>query len=166
MPRRVGGIGRRSGPKHRGGDAPSGFDPRARQAELPLAPQRLMVVLQKGVIPVALLVALAAAGCCLPGLPVPVGRVTGALGAVGGPPMLPAERPLGGTVTVSGAAGSSYTVRVGSNGLFSLRMLAGVYTLTGRSPLFESGAVSCDAAGPVTVRGGMTTRVSVRCQER
>jgi hypothetical protein len=115
-----------------------------------------------------LLVALNEVGCGLPGLPVPVGRVTGSLEAVGGPLVpsaLPAERLLEGTVTVRGAAGDSYTVRVGSDGAFTRRVPAGVYTVTGRSPLYESGAVNCHAAGPVTVRTGVTSRVPVMCRE-
>jgi hypothetical protein len=116
-----------------------------------------------------LLVALSAVGCGLPGLPVPVGegdRIVGGGGwPVGALSALPAERLLEGTVTVRGAAGEPHTVRVGSDGAFTLRVRAGVYTVTGRSPLYESGAVNCHAAGPVTVRTGVTSRVPVMCRE-
>jgi photosystem II stability/assembly factor-like uncharacterized protein len=94
------------------------------------------------------------------------GVVLGALEAVGGPaPGTP--RPLRGAITLRDSAGTAFTATAGSDGVFSVRVPTGSYTITGRSPLYDSGNVDCHsiAPAPVTVTAGATIRVVVACQE-
>ena len=49
------------------------------------------------------------------------------------------------TVTLTGP-GIRRDIPVGASGSYSVMVPPGTYTVTGRSPLFESGAVSCRAA--------------------
>jgi len=86
------------------------------------------------------------------------GTVTGTFVAVGGAaPGLP--RPLPGQVTAANTAGRKFTVTVGKSGRFVLSLPAGVYRLTGRSPMFSvNGAEgTCAADQPVRVRAGKKT---------
>jgi hypothetical protein len=93
------------------------------------------------------------------------GTVTGILEAVGGAaPGTP--RPLVGTVSIHGARGTTITAKTGSDGRFSVRVAAGSYTVTGRSPLYQGGKANCTASGSITVTGGATKRVLVACQEK
>jgi hypothetical protein len=93
------------------------------------------------------------------------GVVVGALEAVGGPaPGTP--RPLSGSITLRDSVGTVFTGTAGSDGLFSVRVPPGVYTVTGRSPLYNSGTVDCQSVGSVTVAARTTIRVVVMCQER
>jgi len=41
---------------------------------------------------------------------------------------------------------------------------AGKYTVVGHSPIYESGAGLCRAAGVATVTGGHSTKADVLCQ--
>jgi hypothetical protein len=92
------------------------------------------------------------------------GLVTGTLEAVGGPaPGSP--RPLSGTVTLRNTGGSTFAAQTSSDGTFSIEVPAGSYAITGRSPLFQSGAVDCQASGPLTVTAGGTSSVAIDCQE-
>jgi hypothetical protein len=94
------------------------------------------------------------------------GTVTGSFIAVGGPsPGLP--RPLLGQVTAKSSTGHKFTVTVGKSGRFVLLLPAGVYRLTGRSPMFSVNGVegTCAADQPVRVRAGKKTLgVEVVCQ--
>ncbi len=84
--------------------------------------------------------------------------VTGSFVAVGGPsPGLP--RPLLGQVTAKSSTGHKFTVTVGKSGRFVLSLPAGVYRLTGRSPMFSVNAVegTCAADQPVRVKAGKKT---------
>ena len=94
-----------------------------------------------------------------------LGSVTGSFVAVGGAaPGLP--RPLPGQVTAKNAAGHRFTVTVGKRGKFVLSLPAGVYQLTGRSPMVMVNGVeaTCVLAQPVRVRAGKETRgVQVIC---
>ena len=92
------------------------------------------------------------------------GTRTGALEAVGGPAP-GAPRPLPGNVTLRSRDGATFTSTAGSDGAFSLQVPAGSYTATGRSPLYQSGDVDCQALGPVTVTAGASSRMDVFCQE-
>ena len=86
------------------------------------------------------------------------GTVTGSFVAVGGPaPGSP--RPLPGQVTAQNSAGHKFTVAVGKSGKFVLWLPAGLYRLTGRSPMFSvNGAEgTCAADQPVRVRAGKKT---------
>ncbi len=86
------------------------------------------------------------------------GTVTGTFAAVGGAaPGLP--RPLPGQVTAANTAGRKFTVTVGKSGRFGLSLPAGVYRLTGRSPMFSVNGVerTCAADQPLRVRAGKKT---------
>jgi len=81
--------------------------------------------------------------------------VTGSFVAVGGPsPGSP--RPLPGQVTAQNSAGHKFTVAVGKSGKFVLWLPAGLYRLTGRSPMFLVNGVegTCAADQPVRVKAG------------
>jgi hypothetical protein len=81
--------------------------------------------------------------------------VTGSFVAVGGPsPGSP--RPLPGQVTAENSAGHKFTVAVGKSGKFVLWLPAGLYRLTGRSPMFLVNGVegTCAADQPVRVKAG------------
>jgi photosystem II stability/assembly factor-like uncharacterized protein len=94
----------------------------------------------------------------------PEGTVVGTLEAVGGPaPGTP--RPLRGAVTLRDSAGAAFTAAAGSDGMFSVRVPIGSYSITGRSPLYGSGGADCHALDSVTVTAGATTHVLVMCQE-
>jgi hypothetical protein len=94
----------------------------------------------------------------------PDGVVAGTLEAVGGPaPGTP--RPLSGAVTLRDSAGAVFTGTAGSDGMFSVRVPIGSYTITGRSPLYSSGNVDCQSIAPVTVTADATIQVLVTCQE-
>ncbi len=67
--------------------------------------------------------------------------ITGTLQAVGGPGGTP-NRPLRGAITAAGS-GRSYSVSVGTDGHFSVTVPAGIYTIVGRSPLYQGGAAEC-----------------------
>jgi photosystem II stability/assembly factor-like uncharacterized protein len=93
------------------------------------------------------------------------GVVLGTLEAVGG--VAPgAPRPLRGSITLRDAAGTAFTATAGSDGVFSFRVPTGSYTITGRSPLYDSGSVDCHSIEPVTVTAGATIRVVVACSEK
>jgi len=90
------------------------------------------------------------------------GTLTGHVYGVGGPaPGLP--RPWPGTVILAGP-GIRRDIRVGASGSYSAMVSPGTYTVTGRSPLYESGAVLCRAAGVATVASGHSTTADVLCQ--
>jgi hypothetical protein len=92
------------------------------------------------------------------------GTLTGHLYGVGGPAP-GAPRPWPGTVTVTGP-GVRRDVTVGASGAYSVTVPAGTYTVAGRSPLYESGAGVCQAAGSATVTSGRSTKANVLCQMR
>ena len=87
-----------------------------------------------------------------------LGSVTGSFVAVGGPAP-GSTRPLPGQVTAQNSAGHKFTVAVGKSGKFVLWLPAGVYRLTGRSPMFSVNGVegTCAADQPVLVRAGKKT---------
>jgi hypothetical protein len=87
-----------------------------------------------------------------------LGFVTGSFVAVGGPAP-GSTRPLPGQVTAQNSAGHKFTVAVGKSGKFVLWLPAGVYRLTGRSPMFSVNGVegTCAADQPVLVRARKKT---------
>jgi hypothetical protein len=93
------------------------------------------------------------------------GTVRGSLVAVGGLAGT-TPRPLRGTVTFDGAGGRSYVTNAGPGGRFSVRVPAGSYSATARSPQYQGGLVACRAEGRVTVRDQAPRYVTVGCQER
>jgi hypothetical protein len=91
----------------------------------------------------------------------------GVLQAVGGPaPGTP--RPLSGMVAITDHAGKVVTAPASSDGTFSAELPAGAYTVTGRSPLYESGAQDCRTIPPTTfeVVSGERSPVTLDCEER
>jgi hypothetical protein len=90
--------------------------------------------------------------------------VTGKLVREGGPlgpgGQQPGERPLSGSVAFSGGPGEVIHVRVGESGAFSLRLPAGTYAVTGRSPsiITVSNGGMVNAQGQV-IKGHATVSV-------
>jgi hypothetical protein len=91
------------------------------------------------------------------------GSLDGHLYAVGGLALAP--RPLPGTVVAKGPGGTD-RVKVDADGRFHLSLAPGTYTLTGTSPLYESGKVPCNALAKVRVSAGGNATADVLCQER
>ena len=93
----------------------------------------------------------------------------------------PGERPIAGTVLFSAGPGQAVRVRVGKSGTFSIRLPAGTYHVSGRSPSVmqvSNGAVigaggklisgreherPCTQQQTVTVASGQTARIAVTC---
>lgn len=93
------------------------------------------------------------------------GVLTGTLEAVGGPAPGVAH-PLPGTITLSDPQLPATTITVGPDGKFSVPVIAGSYTITGRSPKYQRGNATCSAPGPVNITLGATRQVTVTCQEK
>src|ERR1035441_6581877 len=93
------------------------------------------------------------------------GALTGTFVAIDGLPGPP--RPLPGKVTAKDSAGHKFTVAIGKSGKFVMSLRAGVYRLTGRSPMVTVNGVepTCGIfAPPVHVRAEKETRgVQVVC---
>jgi hypothetical protein len=121
-------------------------------------------------------------------LPLQIGTVSGVLEAVGGPaPGSP--RPLVGsfrivTATTRSPAGSELlaqclpvpfykpclaaspvTGATKSDGTFVVDLPVGRYTVTGTSPMYESGSAACQG-GTIVVTREHTTKVAILCEER
>jgi len=93
------------------------------------------------------------------------GSVGGTLVRVGGPAPGSAVA-LPGQVTAENSFGHKFTVTVGKRGQFVLSLPAGVYQLTGRSPMVtvDGAEMTCAATQPVRVKSGQETRgVEVIC---
>ncbi len=90
-------------------------------------------------------------------------NVTGRFVRVGGPaPGLPFSLP--GTITARAASGQTFSATAGSNGRFSLSLPPGTYRVTGRSPLMQSGQMTCAAPAALRVtRGKPAGHVTVVC---
>ena len=93
------------------------------------------------------------------------GTLTGTLEAAGGPAGT-GPRPLSGTITATTANRGVLTLSVGTSGRFTVHPVVGTYTFTATSPQYEGGKGTCRASGPVTVREGVKTTVTVECQEK
>jgi hypothetical protein len=93
------------------------------------------------------------------------GRLTGSLQAVGSPGDV-ALRPFSGTVTAETSGRGFRTSPVGTDGRFTVHPVVGTHTVSVLSPQFEDGKAECHATEPVTVTKGVTSRVTVDCQER
>jgi len=91
------------------------------------------------------------------------GTLTGMLEAVGGPSGTGPT--LSGTITATMANRGVLTLSVGTSGRFTVHPVVGSYTFTATSPQYEGGKGTCRASGPVTVREGVETTVTVECQE-
>jgi hypothetical protein len=72
--------------------------------------------------------------------------------------------PLPGTITARAATGQMFTAKVARDGRFKLSLPPGTYRVTGRSPLMQSGHMTCAAAHGLHVsRGQPAGRVTVAC---
>lgn len=92
------------------------------------------------------------------------GTLTGTLEAAGGPAGT-GPRPLSGTITATTANRGVLTLPVGTSGRFAVHPVVGTYTFTATSPQYEGGKGTCRASGPVSVREGVKSTVTVECQE-
>lgn len=92
-----------------------------------------------------------------------VGTLSGHLFAVGGPPGVK-RRPLIGSVTITGD-GTSKTVAVGAGGSYSISLPPGRYELSGTSPQYNNGRLTCFATAAVDVQTGTNVVSDVYCQE-
>jgi hypothetical protein len=99
-----------------------------------------------------------------------LGRVTGTFERVGGPlgPSGAQPKPvrLSGTITFTAAQARPVLVRVGRSGIFTVRLAAGSYRVTGRSPQVGGpGQSTLRCAVPLTVDvlAGHATRLKVVC---
>jgi hypothetical protein len=93
------------------------------------------------------------------------GSLAGTLVRVGGPAPGSAVA-LPGQVTAESSFGHKFTVRVGKSGRFVLSLPAGVYGLTGRSPMVtvDGAEMTCFSPKPVRVKSGQETRgIEVIC---
>ena len=98
--------------------------------------------------------------------PVPVVRthlVSGTLAQVGGPAGNPPRYPDG-TITLTSGTGAVSTAAA-HHGRFSVRVAAGRYTVTGRTPSFGDGTYECRAGQPLVVDSDVSG-VQVLCQMR
>ena len=94
----------------------------------------------------------------------PLGTVSGKFGAVGGASR-GRFRPLHGQVTLAGQGGRVFTANVGGSGNWTLRVPAGDYSATGRSPEYNSGMAVCRAPRLVSVTAGRTVHnVVIVCE--
>jgi hypothetical protein len=113
------------------------------------------------------------------------GMITGRFVLEGGPigpdGQQPGERPIAGTVLFRAGPGQAVKVRVGKSGTFSVRLPAGTYHVSGRSPSVmqvSNGAVigaggklisgreherPCSQQRTVTIASGQTARIAVTC---
>ncbi len=89
------------------------------------------------------------------------GTLSGTLETVGGPSGTE-PRAVGGTITARSNTGV-LSFPVDSDGRFTVQVVVGTYTVSGRSPQYEGGTADCHASGPVTVAKGLTIRVQVDC---
>lgn len=71
--------------------------------------------------------------------------------------------PLSGTLTFTGESGQKFSVGVGSSGVFSTRLPAGSYTVSGVSAQISEGGSACSAPLTAHVRTGETSRILVVC---
>ena len=92
------------------------------------------------------------------------GVVQGTLEAVGGPGPGTA-RPLNGSIALRDSSGTVFTATAASDGVFLIRVPIGIYAITGRSPLYDSGDVDCQSSGAANLTANATIHVVVMCQE-
>lgn len=59
--------------------------------------------------------------------------------------------PLPGTITARAVTGETFTTTAGKNGRFKLSLPTGSYHVTGRSPLMQSGQMTCAATAELRV---------------
>jgi hypothetical protein len=67
---------------------------------------------------------------------------------------------------VVGVGATWQDVRVAGDGVFRIGVPPGTYTMTGTSPLYNSGHTVCHAQQPTTVAAGDAVTADVYCQEK
>jgi hypothetical protein len=116
------------------------------------------------------------AAACGGAVPPAAGTVTGTFEGVGGPAIIKngiAQTqvfPLSGTVTFTGAGGQATPFAVGPAGTFTVRLAAGTYFVSGRTPSYsvvnEDGSrtpTPCSLPQSIQVRPRQTMRIAVIC---
>jgi hypothetical protein len=94
------------------------------------------------------------------------GTLTGTFQAVGGTSGA-SPRALSGTISAKTAGRGVLSFLSAPNGRFTVHsVVAGTYTVSGRSPQYQAGKATCHATGPVTVTKVVPSTVKVDCQER
>ena len=91
--------------------------------------------------------------------PMQLGTVTGVLQFVA-----VRRAVLPGTVYLRSSGGQTIEASTSMAGIFSVRVPAGTYVITGRSPHYDGGLEDCYAGPAITVTLGATTQVAVTCQ--
>jgi len=116
------------------------------------------------------------AAACGGAVPRATGTVAGTFEGAGGPAIIKNGKPqtpvfpLSGTVTFTDAGGHATPFAIGTTGTFSVRLAAGTYGVSGRTPSFSevnkdgsSTPVPCSLPQSVQVRPGQTTRITIIC---
>lgn len=132
---------------------------------------KLSIGMVAGACMVPLLAACAAAGTSPPptGSGSELGQVTGTFEREGGPlgptGAQPKSVPLSGTVTFTAAHSRPVLVRVGKSGRFAVRLEAGDYRVSGKTPAVRGPGriASCSVPLTVTVLAGQARHITVVC---
>jgi hypothetical protein len=108
--------------------------------------------------------------------PQAAGTVEGTFEGVGGPAVIgngttqPPVFPLSGTITFTDAAGHATPLAIGAAGTFSVRLAAGTYNVSGRTPSISevnrdgtSTPIPCSLPQSIQVRPRQTMRIAVIC---
>ena len=116
------------------------------------------------------------AAACGPAAPRAAGTVEGPFEGVGGPAVIEDGTtqtpvfPLSGTVTFTDAAGDATPFAIGATGRFSVRLAAGTYSVSGRTPAISevsndgtSTPIPCSLPQSIQVRPQQTMRIAVIC---
>ena len=109
-------------------------------------------------------------------VPQATGTVKGTFEGVGGPAVIENGTtqtpvfPLSGTVTFTDAAGHATPFAIGATGTFSVRLAAGTYSVSGRTPSIlevrndgTSTPIPCSLPQSIQVRSRQTMRIAVIC---
>jgi uncharacterized cupin superfamily protein len=120
--------------------------------------------------------AAAVAAACDGPVPRATGSVTGTFEGVGGPAAIVNGKPetqvfpLSGTVTFTDADGHATRFAIGTTGTFSVRLAAGTYSVSGRTPsvaeVNKDGSrtpIPCSLPQAALVRPNQTTRIIIVC---
>jgi hypothetical protein len=113
---------------------------------------------------------------CGGAVPRGTGTVEGTFEGVGGPAVIENGTtqtpvfPLSGTVTFTDAAGHATPFAIGATGTFSVRLAAGTYSVSGRTPSIlevrndgTSTPIPCSLPQSIQVRPRQTMRIAVIC---
>jgi hypothetical protein len=116
------------------------------------------------------------AAACGGAVPPAAGTVAGTFEGVGGPAIIENGRaqtqvfPLSGTVTFTDAGGHATPLPVGPAGTFTVRLAAGTYFVSGRTPSYSevnkdgsSTPIPCSLPQSIQVRPRQTMRIAVIC---